>query len=379
MDAVAHIPRRWVQALSGGIGPRRSGSQADARAAQFVEDEFGRLFPQVERRQYRFLGWRPGREGQLTLDGERLPTRVGIGCPPTCPEGVAGVLRRCGVSDTFGLWEPGRGGPSAHLLAYTGPGGQAIPLLWSPCGAIPAGIVGADLASRLAQAAAAGAPVRFACDTALDPGAVSWNIEGILPGDPQRWVFVVGHYDTVYPSPGANDNTASTACLPAIAACLRGVWGPPRPTLRFLATGGEEIDLQGARARVRDLEWSGDAAKVVLVLNFDSLTWGDDLALSVRGAEAALPSVVEAIGAARFGSYSGAHRVTPLSPAGGVDSVPFANAGLPTLNVNTEGDAATTALWHTPQDTPERVPWGRVDDAVALFADVLLRLEPRPG
>lgn len=130
---------------------------------------------------------------------------------------------------------------------------------------------------------------------------------------------------------------------------------------------------------MQELGWSGDAGRVALVLNFDSLTWGDDLALSVRGAEAALPTLVAAIGAARFCSYSGAHRVAPLSPAGGVDSVPFANAGLPTIDVNTEGDATTTALWHTPQDTPERVPWGRVDDAVALFTDVLLRLDPRPG
>jgi hypothetical protein len=73
----------------------------------------------------------------------------------------------------------------------------------------------------------------------------------------------------------------------------------------------------------------------------------------------------------RLSSYSGESEIAPLGLGGGVDSAPFHHAGLPTLNINTRGDAETVALWHTPEDTEDRVPWPRIDDAIALFSEFL--------
>jgi Zn-dependent M28 family amino/carboxypeptidase len=124
-----------------------------------------------------------------------------------------------------------------------------------------------------------------------------------------------------------------------------------------------------------DLCWSGDDARVALVSNFDSLTWED--ALSVEGTPQAAShiDVLEAaLRATATSAYSGQISRPPLDPGGGVDSVPFGNAGMPTININTQGDLATAALWHTPEDTPDRVPWSRIDDAIALSAEFLDRV-----
>ncbi|MFH1566633.1 MAG: M28 family peptidase [Gemmatimonadota bacterium] len=368
---------RVTESLARDIGPRRAGSGADRRAADLLEATFGRVCPEVVRHEYRFLGWDPGDEGELTLGGETFDTRLGIACPPTPAGGVTGVLESLG-RDVYGLRPPGAGGPAAHLMAYRGPGGQAIPLLWRPYGSIPAGILGAAMEERLAAAARYRETVTFTCNPALEPGAVSWNVEGVLPGDRQRQVVVVAHYDTVYGSPGANDNGASCAALFALAERLAASPRGNRPTLRFLATGAEEIDLIGARCYVRDLLWRGGSppggeGRIHLALNFDSLTWGDGLRLGAApNAEAFLPALAAALGSARLTSYDGTWERVPLGE--GVDSGVFAAAGLPTINANTAGDPVTVALWHTPGDTVDRVPWARAADGVEVFARFLEQL-----
>ncbi|MEW6753519.1 MAG: M28 family metallopeptidase [Candidatus Latescibacterota bacterium] len=372
MDDSISLTRRWVHVLAGQIGVRLAGTEADRRAADFIEAEFGRLLPVVRRHEFRFLGWEPGTEGVLTLGGEAVPARLGIGSPPTPPEGLTGALRRLGTSPVFGVWTPGGAGPAAHLMAYTGPGRRAIPLLWEPAGGLPAGILDGDLEPRLAAASFSGEPVTFASAARLLPGATSWNVEGILPGDPRRRVVVLAHHDSVYATPGANDNAASLACLPALARRLSEVAEESRPTVHFLATGAEECGLLGARCYVRDLGWRGETAGVTLAVNFDSLTWGNTLRVGTdaRGS-AALEALEVAQRAAPLAAYTGVWQRE--APPAGVDSAPFFAAGIPTLNINTTGDEQTVALWHTPQDTEERVPWRRVDDALALFTEFLQR------
>ena len=309
----------------------------------------------------------------LRIGAETYPTCLGISGPSTPEEGCAGHLRRFGQSHVYGIEAKSGGGPDAHIWVSRQYGGQALPLLIQPYASTPTGIVGEEVGERLEEAERNGEEVVFTCRIAFSPNTPSWNIEGIIPGDPDRWVILIGHYDTVYASPGANDNTASLTCLPAVAERLLRTAGKNRPTFRFLATGGEEIDLQGSRAYVRDLGWRGEGSKVALAVNLDSMTWGDGLQIGCsENAEAFLPLLDQACQEADFSAYSGASRRTGLG--GGVDSFPFHRAGIPTINLNTEGDADTTCLWHTPDDTEDRVPWSRVDDAVELLCGFFMRI-----
>jgi Zn-dependent M28 family amino/carboxypeptidase len=76
--------------------------------------------------------------------------------------------------------------------------------------------------------------------TYLARGVASSNLEVVLPG--QRWAdesFVVGaHYDTVWKSPGADDNTSAVAALIEIARRLKD--HAPGRTLKLVAFVNEE-------------------------------------------------------------------------------------------------------------------------------------------
>ena len=372
-DSLA-LARRWVHALSSEIGVRLAGTKDDRRASHFIEAELRKIFPQVIRHEYRFLAWEPLREGAIEIEGEAYPAYLGIACPSPPGHRCRGQLRRFGESHVYGLWEKGRHGPSAHIMVNSQYGGKPIPLLAHPYASTPTGIVGREVRERLEEAVREGKEVAFTCRVQFHPNTPSWNIEGVIPGDPDRWIILIGHYDTVYASPGANDNTASLACLPAVAELLLKTPREGRPTFRFLATGGEEIDLQGSRAYVRDLGWRGDVPKVLLALNLDSMTWGDTLQIgSSDNAEPFVALLNQACNAAPFSAYCGEYRKVGLGR--GVDSFPFHRAGIPTINLNTEGDADTTSLWHTPEDTEDRVPWSRVDDAIMLLHEFFGRIE----
>ncbi len=79
-------------------------------------------------------------------------------------------------------------------------------------------------------------------------------------------ILLVAHYDTVYGSPGANDDAAGVAVLLETARALRA--GPPlvRDVL-FLFSDGEETGLHGVRVFSAWHEWARDVA---VVLNFEA-------------------------------------------------------------------------------------------------------------
>ena len=69
-------------------------------------------------------------------------------------------------------------------------------------------------------------------------GKLCENIEVEIPGS-SRDIFVIGaHYDSVYGSPGANDNGSGVAALLALAKRFAGK--PQERTLRFVAFPNEE-------------------------------------------------------------------------------------------------------------------------------------------
>ena len=79
-------------------------------------------------------------------------------------------------------------------------------------------------------------------------------------------ILLVAHYDTVYGSPGANDDATGVAVLLETARALRA--GPPLARdVVFLFSDGEETGLHGARVFSARHEWARDVA---VVLNFEA-------------------------------------------------------------------------------------------------------------
>ena len=114
----------------------------------------------------------------------------------------------------------------------------------------------------------------------------SQNVVGYLTGKhSDSLVLLVGHYDhlgmmgtkTIFP--GANDNASGVAMLLSIANHY--VRNPPNYNLIFIAFGGEEIGLVGARAFVENPPF--DLSKIKFLLNFDISGTGEDGIQVVNG------------------------------------------------------------------------------------------------
>src|SRR5690606_11109296 len=77
------------------------------------------------------------------------------------------------------------------------------------------------------------------------PKAKGLNIVGTLPGKIKDEILLIAHADTVFNSPGANDNTASVIVMLMLAhtAAAR----ENNHTLTFVASDNEEYGLMGAK------------------------------------------------------------------------------------------------------------------------------------
>jgi Zn-dependent M28 family amino/carboxypeptidase len=75
-------------------------------------------------------------------------------------------------------------------------------------------------------------------DTYELQGRACHNIEVVIPGARPEIVVIGAHYDSVYGSPGANDNASGVAALLALARRFAGK--PSGQTLRFVAFVNEE-------------------------------------------------------------------------------------------------------------------------------------------
>jgi hypothetical protein len=110
------------------------------------------------------------------------------------------------------------------------------------------------------------------------------NLAGELRGATrlEEIVIVGAHYDTVYGSPGANDNTTGIAGTLALArrfGAIAAKGQPPARTLRFLAFVNEEppyfqTEKMGSLVYARACKARGD--KIVAMFSLETIGWYDD-------------------------------------------------------------------------------------------------------
>ena len=140
-------------------------------------------------------------------------------------------------------------------------------------------------------------------------------------------------------SPGALDNASGMAVLLELARCWQPRSGEPLD-VAFLATGSEEVGLDGARAFLQRHEW-WLRERPTLLINLESVGAGNRVWLS---GNAVAVSMAEQI-ASRFAVPTGRFRVL----GAGMDHEPFAAAGLFALSLL--GDVVgTSASLHSPRD-----------------------------
>ncbi|HWQ66178.1 MAG TPA: M20/M25/M40 family metallo-hydrolase [Methanospirillum sp.] len=100
----------------------------------------------------------------------------------------------------------------------------------------------------------------------------SKNLIAVKPGVSPREIIVGAHYDSTDDGEGADDNAGGVAILLAVAEELKSVSTPY--TIRFVAFGAEEADLDGSRFFVNQMD-AIEKNDTVGMINLDSLIAGD--------------------------------------------------------------------------------------------------------
>ena len=102
----------------------------------------------------------------------------------------------------------------------------------------------------------------------------SVNVIALKPGLSSKEIIVGAHYDSINIGQGADDNASGVAVLLEVADLLRN--SQPGYTIRMIAFGGEEEDLDGSRYFVRQMN-RVDIKNTIGMINLDSLIAGDIL------------------------------------------------------------------------------------------------------
>lgn len=227
--------------------------------------------------------------------------------------------------------------------------------------------------------------------------------------DPGAAFVVLGHYDTVRDSPGANDNTGAVAAMLELARVL----APYRfhHSIVLAATDMEELNLFGAQALAPQLTRE---RRVLGVINFETMCYTDATPNAQKlppGIEYLFPNQIQrmraremrgdfnaifyrarstqlaACFAAGLNELAGNHAAillrdpVDLPVSGGLikrmlpvaqnfargDHVPFWNAGVPAITVN---DTANFRYphYHRATDTPDKLDYTRIAALVGATA-----------
>lgn len=210
------------------------------------------------------------------------------------------------------------------------------------------------------------------------------NVIATLPGEVDRWVLVGAHYDHLGTMGqrvfhGANDNAAAVAMLVDVARALRARRPDGRGVL-FVAFDGEEppfyaTGAMGSQAFVRTPTVPLDRIDMMIALELLGHRIGPEgLPDAVGGSVFALGAERSAGTSARVDALAGAvpgitvrradaEVIPPLS-----DHLGFWEAGVPFMLLT----GTRPSTYHTPNDTPDRLDWARIE-AVSRWLEAFVR------
>ena len=356
-----------IEALGVEIGVRTAGSPEAARAAEAVAGAFRGLGLEPRFQEFSLLGY-DAEEPQLEVDGERWDAGPCMYAHPT--DGVVeGRVRHLGSrklgelapeAHEFAVVDERTGAELARL--YASPfGGAAIPFVAGPRQIVlpPGAFLSGPDAERLRSLEGARARVRIG--GRFVPGRRERNVVAELPGKSDERVVVSAHFDSVWRGPGTIDNASGVEGVRRLAERL--LERRRERTVVLCAFAAEEIGLLGARHYVSEAALTGELERIRGVVNLDCIAHGERLEVLASPDELRDRAL-------RFAGVLGLterYETRASLAHSGVDSVPFAEAGVP----------ATSILffpypeYHLPSERRELVDERRLEDAVDLAIELV--------
>jgi hypothetical protein len=372
-DLVASAQQRQEYTLSllkqlvTDIGPRSSGSKAYAKAAKIVLKEMQRSLPIVNFDKYEFDDWGPISSSDLILGGqhiEAIPQKRGFGTPV---EGVYGILTKEGSG--YAITEEQNG----KILAYFSVSQYGRAIAGSGNGnldkSIPVFGLGKQDIPLLERSAKSKLPAWVKSEYKPVHKAPGINVIGRIPGKSKNEILIIAHLDTIFNTPGANDNAASVIVMLMLAHAASG--REYNHTLTFVASDSEEYVFEGAYHYAESRIADNTMKDIKYVLNFDSLTYGPNLWINSK--DQGIKDMIRDI-----------HKDLNIesSPIYGdndgfvMDSLPFKPSGARALHANSRGyDEKTLPVYHRPDDTADKVPLDCVEISFQVFDEFIKRVD----
>jgi len=349
------------------IGPRPSGSKAYAKAAKIVFKEMQRTLPDVNYDKYEFDDWGPVSSSDLIVAGqhiEAIPQKRGFGTPAI---GVKGIFTKSG--NGYAITDE----QSGEILAY---------FSVSQYGKAIAGTVSGNL-DKLVPVFGLGKQDVLLLDRFAKNKSQAWikseyksvhkapgvNVIGRIPGKSKNEILIVAHLDSIFNTPGANDNAASVIVMLILAHAASARQN--NHTLTFVASDSEEYVFEGAYHYANSRIADNTMQDIKYVLNFDSLTYGPNLWINSK--DQGVKDIIRDI-----------HKDLNIesSPIYGendgfvMDSLPFKPSGARALHANSRGyDEKTLPVYHRPDDTADKVPLDCVEISFQVFDEFIKRVD----
>jgi len=212
--------------------------------------------------------------------------------------------------------------------------------------------------------------------------ATTANVHSELVGElwPQEHIIVGAHHDTVYGTPGGNDNASGVIAILEVARLLtelcRSTGQAPGRSIRFVTFSAEEQSLQGSTAYVATHYSDPSAQHPRLVINLDELSTG-----CIKGLVLAFPHLRQLVQEQFDDMREGliCHVMAQLD--GTSDHFPFIRAGMDAAHMwrwRFGGRNADSDFHHEPSDTADKINLRELKEFVGHIARLLLRLADVP-
>jgi len=226
-----------------------------------------------------------------------------------------------------------------------------------------------------------GATIEIAIDTQFSEAPTA-NVVAELAGDlwPHEHLVIGAHHDTVFGSPGGNDNGSGVIALIETARILNewcGATGQaPGRTIRFVSFSAEEQSLQGSAAYVEDNYAAGQMPEPRLAINLDELSAGfmKGLVLGFPHLRGLIQQQFDTMGDGLV-----CHVMPQLD--GGSDHFSFFRAGIDAAHVwrwRFHASNPDALFHHEAADTADKINVRELKEHVGCLARLLLRLADVP-
>jgi len=368
------------------IGSRLAGTQAEAIAASYIENEFRSYGLEVWVENFVVANTYALEENRLSV---LQPRQENLTCIPVvysmsgtvrgqlaCVRGEPWdeeLLRGCVVLvERSELTRKLVDLPPLAIITYLENAPAKSEIWFKPPGAPMVGISSSD-AHRLIGLLAAGRVEVELRLVASAPPSTSQNVVARLPGESDETILVTAHHDSVL-TPGAVDDASGVAVVLEVARGLSTT--RLQRTIMFASFGGEEFGLLGSA----DFVSRHKAEKIVAVVIFDCIGTGPDDGLRV-GMEGPPPYATTGwldayvrMVAENLGFQTRAEHVGEVH--GYSDHVSFTNADLPATWVywvNPTGYDVIGPI-HTLADDMGAVDALRLQQAITLGTELVRRL-----